>query len=141
MERTSTTETGARASSSAVATGPVRAVSDALSRYATFEGRTSRGQYWWFALFAFAAVTIATVVDALAFGLSAGQEWPRYAWLVWLVLAVPSLAANVRRLHDTGRSGLWFLIVLVPFLGVFALIAMALQRGTRGPNRYGPPVD
>ncbi|MCH7629961.1 MAG: DUF805 domain-containing protein, partial [Proteobacteria bacterium] len=50
---------------------------------------------------------------------------------------VPSLAVSVRRLHDQDRSGWMLLLMLIPFLGWFALLVLMCLEGTRGPNRFG----
>lgn len=58
---------------------------------------------------------------------------------VWsLVTVLPSLAVSSRRLHDTGRSGWWQLLILLPVIGWIALIVFYAQKGTDGPNRFGP---
>lgn len=49
------------------------------------------------------------------------------------------LAAGVRRLHDTGRSGWWLLVSLVPIVGGIILLVLLASAGEPGPNRYGPP--
>ena len=54
-----------------------------------------------------------------------------------LALLVPSVAVAVRRLHDTDRSGWWYLVVLVPFVGAILLIVWFCTKGTSGPNRFG----
>ena len=55
-----------------------------------------------------------------------------------LAILIPSLAVGVRRMHDTGRSGMWILISLVPCIGIFVFLYFAIQEGTRGDNAYGP---
>lgn len=59
------------------------------------------------------------------------------AGLYTLAILIPSLAVGVRRLHDTGRSGWWLLISLIPF-GVFVLLYFLASEGEAGPNQYGP---
>ncbi len=60
------------------------------------------------------------------------------AGLVTLVLFVPTLTVSVRRLHDTDRSGWWFLLVLIPSVGAIVVLVFFLDRGTPGANRFGP---
>jgi uncharacterized membrane protein YhaH (DUF805 family) len=55
----------------------------------------------------------------------------------WLVTFIPSLAVLVRRLHDTGRSGFWFFITLIPIVGLIWLIVLLCQRSQEGDNEYG----
>ena len=56
-----------------------------------------------------------------------------------IALIVPSIAVGIRRLHDTGRSGWWLLIILVPLAGIIVLVVFLATEGEPGPNRYGPP--
>ncbi len=81
-----------------------------FSKYATFSGRASRSEYWWFALFCALGCTAAGVLDDKA------------SALFMLGTLLPSLAAANRRLHDTGRSGWWQLVVLIPLLGFLIII-------------------
>jgi len=58
---------------------------------------------------------------------------------IWsLVTFLPSLAMGVRRLHDTDRSGWWWLLSFIPLIGIIVLIVFWCFEGTRGPNRFGP---
>jgi uncharacterized membrane protein YhaH (DUF805 family) len=86
-------------------------------KYADFEGAATRSEFWWFILFI-------AVVDAL---LSLVGR-PLVA-IFGLGMLVPYFAAGARRLHDTGRSGLWWLIGLVPVIGTIVLIVFFTQRG------------
>lgn len=62
--------------------------------------------------------------------------------LFGLAMLIPWLAVAVRRLHDTGRSGFWLLIMFVPLIGSLVLLVFFIISGTRGPNRFGPdPVE
>jgi uncharacterized membrane protein YhaH (DUF805 family) len=110
------------------------AISDAFSKYATFSGRSSRSAYWWFYLFAILVVIAALIVDV-----AAGTNGIIYA-LVLLGLFLPNLAVTVRRLHDSGHSGWWLLIGLVPLIGAIVLLVFTLQRSD-APNRWGPGPD
>lgn len=89
-----------------------------FSKYADFTGTASRTEYWWFFLF---LVIGSLVAMALSFWLS---------MVFSLATIVPSLAAATRRLHDTGRSGWWLLLSLVPLLGGIVLIVLLAQEGT-----------
>lgn len=82
-----------------------------IEKYATFSGRASRSEFWWFFLFQF---IIAILVDVLF-----GQD--SLANLIFLAFVIPSLAAGCRRLHDTGRSGWWQLLALTG-IGYLVLI-------------------
>ena len=63
---------------------------------------------------------------------------PMLSGIVGLALVIPSIAVVVRRLHDTGRSGWWYLIALVPFIGGLVLLVFCVQPSAPGPNRWGP---
>jgi len=106
-----------------------------LTKYITFSGRARRSEFWWFALFLFILYIVAAIIDA-AIGTSI------ILLLVALAFLLPSLAVTVRRLHDTGRSGWWILIGLVPFIGGIVLLVFECMDGQPGPNNYGPsPKD
>lgn len=106
----------------------VRAV---LTQYAGFSGRARRSEYWWFALASFLASVVASIIDA-AIGVSILE------WILTLALLVPSLAVAVRRLHDTGRSGWWLLMGLIPLVGAIVLLVFFCQDSRPGTNQYGP---
>lgn len=109
------------------------AISDGLSKYATFSGRTSRSGYWWFYLFYVLVLIGVSIVDA-------ALNSSVLAVLVVLGLFLPTLAVLVRRLHDTDRSGWWVLISFVPLVGTIVLIVFAcLDSGP--PNKYGNGPD
>jgi uncharacterized membrane protein YhaH (DUF805 family) len=110
------------------------AISDAFTRYATFSGRSSRAAYWWFSLFNALAVVTALLVDA---GLHTDGL---FYVLTLLAIVVPNLAVTVRRLHDTGHSAWWLLVVLVPLAGPIVLLVITV-RGSDGPNAWGYGPD
>jgi uncharacterized membrane protein YhaH (DUF805 family) len=110
------------------------AIRDAFAKYATFEGRSSRSAYWWFYLFLI-IVTIAALVIDLALG-----SYPIIYGLATLALFLPELAVTVRRFHDAGHSGWWFLIVLVPLIGAIVALVFTLQR-SQPPNKWGEGPD
>ncbi|MFD6492768.1 DUF805 domain-containing protein [Streptomyces sp. NPDC060188] len=107
---------------------------DVLKKYASFQGRARRSEYWMFALF---NVVIALVLLGLA---AATKSTAFYVLYIVYILAVilPSLGVLVRRLHDTGRSGGWFFISFVPFVGGLVLFIFTVLEGNPGPNEYGP---
>ena len=108
-----------------------------LTKYADFSDRAPRAEYWWFYLLTIVASLVAMIVDSV---IGTGGTLGSYGILTLLVtlgLLIPSLAAGVRRLHDTDRSGWWLLIVLVPLVGVIVLLVFFVFEGTRGDNRFG----
>jgi uncharacterized membrane protein YhaH (DUF805 family) len=116
------------------------AVRACWSKYATFSGRATRSEYWFFVLFAFLVVVAASILDSMlnlvVFEPAMGGNM--LSSLAMLVLLLPQLAAAVRRLHDLGHSGWWYLIGLVPAFGGAALLIWFCFRGTEGENRFGP---
>ena len=109
------------------------AVRQGFQNFATFDGRSSRAAYWWWFLFGVIVSIVANIID---YGiLDASVVSP----LTGLVLLLPNLAYGVRRLHDTGRSGWWILIGLIPIIGWIVLLIFLLTQGDPGDNEYGPP--
>ncbi|BAE53055.1 DUF805 domain-containing protein [Paramagnetospirillum magneticum] len=110
----------------------ITAVKTNLSKYATFQGRAIRSEYWFFNLFYFIVSMIFSVIAGAADG--ALSVLP----VVLLIgLFVPSLAVSVRRLHDVDKSGWWMLIFLVPIIGFILMLVWFCKRGTEGANRFG----
>lgn len=107
-----------------------------LRQYADFNGRARRKEYWMFFLFnflIFLALGLVEMVLGLGFG-GVGLLSGLYA----LAVLIPGLAVTVRRLHDTGRSGLWILVAFIPFIGALVLLYFMVIEGNSGPNQYGP---
>jgi uncharacterized membrane protein YhaH (DUF805 family) len=102
-----------------------------LKNYATFSGRARRKEYWMFVLFSFLISIVLSVVDSVlgSPGIIGG--------LYSLAVLCPSVAVSIRRLHDTGRSGWWILVALIPFLGWIYLIYLQASEGEAADNAYG----
>lgn len=98
-------------------------ISTCFSKYAAFEGRASRSEYWWWFLFTFLASLASGIVSET---LSA---------LFSLGVLLPSLAVGARRLHDTNRSGWFLLLWLIPVIGWIILTVWAVQE-SKEPNRF-----
>lgn len=109
------------------------AISDALSKYANFSGRSSRSAYWWFYLFTVLVLIGAGILDRILGTVAI------YA-IAALALLLPSLAVLVRRFHDAGHSGWWALILLVPIVGFFVWLIFALTQSAP-PNKWGEGPD
>jgi uncharacterized membrane protein YhaH (DUF805 family) len=111
-----------------------------LENYAVFTGRADLGEFWWFILAWFVSYIGLIVVGGILGGIA--DFFAFLFILVYFVYAigmiVPSVAVMVRRLHDTGRSGWWYFIGLVPFVGGIILLVFLASRGNPGPNEYGP---
>ncbi|MET9506607.1 DUF805 domain-containing protein [Streptomyces sp. NPDC006259] len=102
-----------------------------LGQYAVFRGRARRKEYWMFTLVS-SVVYIALMFADDHFG----NDWPTLSYTA--ATALPTLAATVRRLHDTDRSGWWVLIGAIPCVGIIAMLALTSNEPTPGQNRYGP---
>jgi uncharacterized membrane protein YhaH (DUF805 family) len=102
-----------------------------FERYAVFQGRAGRAEYWWFFL---ANFLLSVALNILG---SAADVFLFVGFLVSLALFIPSLAVAIRRLHDTSRSGWWLLIVLIPLVGWIVLIVFLAMESTPGANEYG----
>jgi uncharacterized membrane protein YhaH (DUF805 family) len=109
----------------------------AMRNYANFDGRARRKEYWYFILFNALFAILALILDNVL-GLPNVAEGfsPLYS-IYWLATLVPGLAVTVRRLHDTGRSGWYFLVALIPLIGGIWLLVMTVMDGDRYINRYG----
>lgn len=106
----------------------VDAIKTCLTKYADFTGRATRSEFWWFILFC-------CIVQGIATTLSQNIQA-----VIALALFIPSLAVTVRRLHDVDRSGWWYLLALVPLVGIIVLICWYVSEGTQGPNQFGNPA-
>jgi uncharacterized membrane protein YhaH (DUF805 family) len=104
-----------------------------VERYADFQGRAPRSELWWFVLFYLLLSVAIGLVSAISDVLGGLLNL-----VVTIGLLVPVIAVQVRRLHDTDRTGWWVLIGLVPVIGAIVLIVFFVQRGTEGDNRFGP---
>ena len=112
------------------------AVKTCFNKYATFRGRAMRSEYWWFVLFLIVANIVLSVIDTTLFGHGADNV-QLLSGLFALATILPSLAAGARRLHDTGRTGWWLLIALIPILGTLVLIWFLTRPSDPGENDYG----
>jgi uncharacterized membrane protein YhaH (DUF805 family) len=110
----------------------------ALKKYAVFTGRARRAEYWYFSLFMFLLSIVVMFLDwTLGFSKTFGSLGVLSA-ILGLATLLPALAVTVRRLHDTGRSGWWILIGLVPLVGGIVLLVFYVQDSQPGENQYGP---
>ena len=113
------------------------AVRTCLSKYVDFSGRARRSEYWYFALFTFLVGLVASILDAIlgtGYDDSSGGLINSLASLAFLL---PSLAVAVRRLHDTGRSGWWMLLIFVLIIGWIVLLVWFVT-DSKADNQYGP---
>ncbi len=101
-----------------------QAIATCLGKYATFSGRASRSEFWWFTLF------------QLLLGLATAMLGETVNALISLALLLPALAVGTRRLHDIGRSGWWQLLYLTG-IGFLLLLYWLVQPSADGSNEYG----
>lgn len=110
-----------------------------LRRYADFNGRSRRKEYWMFLLGVFLAVIVLSVVEGvLGLSGSVGGVYGPLTTLLLLAIIVPSIAVQVRRFHDQDKSGWFVLLNFIPFVGGIIVLVMMCLEGTAGDNRFGP---
>lgn len=97
----------------------ITSIKTCFGKYATFTGRARRSEFWWLLLANFIASCIPVV---------------NFIW--GIVVIVPTIAAGVRRLHDIGKSGWWYLLAIVPIANFFLLYLLA-KDSQPGENEYG----
>lgn len=103
-----------------------------LKQYAVFTGRARRKEYWMFCLFNLIIAVVLAIIEGVI-----GS--PGIVGMIYsLAVLVPSIAVGIRRLHDTGRTGWWLLIALIPLIGAIVLIIFTVQDSNEGDNAYGP---
>lgn len=100
-----------------------------MSKYATFTGRASRSEYWWFYLFALALSWGASIVGA-------SQDITWLSLFVSFALIVPQIAVGTRRLHDIGKSG-WRQLLMLTIIGIIPVVFWLAKEGASDENEYG----
>ncbi|MBP6688369.1 MAG: DUF805 domain-containing protein [Hyphomonadaceae bacterium] len=119
------------------------AISLFFKNYANFNGRSSRGAYWWWLLCGLTVRFGLLLLEQALFGADANDLGGVGPLTVLFLLATltPELALGARRLHDTGRSGWWWLVAIVPILGVLSLLWLFAQPGAREANAFGANAE
>lgn len=111
-----------------------------VENYANFEGRARRSEYWYYTLANILITVSMIVVGSIIIGVFELEVLaPFFAGiyiLIYLALFIPSLAVAVRRLHDTGKSGWFMLLGLIPFGGI-VLLVFYIQDSDFGTNKWG----
>ena len=104
---------------------------EVLKKYAVFSGRARRKEYWMF--------TLVNVIVFLLLGILEGAIGlpPALSTIYGLFVLIPGLAVTIRRLHDTGRSGWWFLVSFIPLIGWIVLLIFMILDSDPGENAYG----
>lgn len=126
-------------------------------KYVRFDGRASRSEFWWWILWAFLASIVVNILDGILasatgttvtststgyFGVRASSDnfvatLPAFLW--GLAILLPSIALLMRRLHDAGHSGWWWIIGVIPFIGWIVLFIMTLQGSRAEGQRFDRP--
>lgn len=109
---------------------------EVLRKYVVFDGRARRREYWMFVLINL-LISCALAALGVMMSDSAGAGFNILSALYALAVFLPSLGVSVRRLHDTGRSGWWLLIVLLPLLGVIVFLVLMVLDSEPSMNAYG----
>ena len=107
-------------------------------KYCCFSGRARRKEYWMFVLFNFIAALVIGFVGAFLAGLTNVTAFAFLGTIYNIAVIVPSMGLLFRRLHDIGKSGWWWLIGLVPFVGWIVIIVFCCLDSQSGDNQYGP---
>jgi uncharacterized membrane protein YhaH (DUF805 family) len=110
----------------------------ALKKYADFSGRARRKEYWFFVLFNIIISIVLTICDVVIGTYNSGAGIGLLSGIYTLAILLPGIGVTVRRLHDTGRSGWWILIIFVPLVGAIVLLIFMFLDSHPGTNAYGP---
>ena len=105
--------------------------------YSNFNGRARREEFWMFTLINTLIVLVLSILSAVLTGMF--DNALLFVPIVLYVLGtlVPTLAVNVRRLHDIDKSGWYFLMSFIPYVGSIIMLVYNVKEGTRGTNQYG----
>lgn len=122
-----------------------QSIKSVFSKYATFTGRASRSEYWYFTLFNIITSTLLFLLGIAIGAATGGSDGVPGGLIVGYILyiiyglgvLIPSLAVTVRRLHDTNNSGWLILLGLIPCVGGIVLLVFMILQGTNGENKYG----
>jgi uncharacterized membrane protein YhaH (DUF805 family) len=110
---------------------------EVLKKYAVFDGRAGRKEYWYFNVFSFFIIIVLSVIDMMTGTFNVTVGLGLLGGLYTLAVLIPGIAVSVRRLHDTDRSGLWLLINAIPIIGMLVFLVFTAQNSTPGDNQYG----
>jgi uncharacterized membrane protein YhaH (DUF805 family) len=116
---------------------------EVLKKYAVFEGRARRKEYWYYFLFNILIAFVLGFIDNATGLVSSEFNIGLLGTLYTLAVLIPGIAVSIRRLHDTDRSGWWLLLALIPIIGGIILLVFMVFDSTPGDNRFGsnPKTD
>ncbi len=117
-----------------------------MKDFGNFRGRSRRSEYWYFVLFYVIFLIVAMVLDNIfgttfSFDSEFGYTALPYGWFyvaTALVHLIPGLAVVVRRLHDVGKSGWFYLIIFIPLIGAIWILVLMFTDSQYGDNKWGP---
>ena len=107
-------------------------------KYACFSGRARRQEYWLFVLFNLIASIIIGVIAGVLVRVTNVTAFAFLGTIYNLAVLIPGFAVFVRRMHDIGKSGWWWLIAFIPLIGIIVLIVFCCLDSQPGENQYGP---
>jgi len=108
----------------------------ALKQYATFSGRSQRSEYWFFILFYSIGYVVFSFIDGMVGTFSFEAGMGLLSGIFLLVHLLPLIAVSIRRLHDIGKSGWWYLLVILPLIGPIVLLVFFVM-DSKEDNQYG----
>lgn len=109
----------------------------AIRQYAVFKGRTRRKEFWYFYLISFVISLALAFLDNRMGTFNPEMGGGLLGGVYGIFIFLPSLSLTVRRIHDSGYSGYWAFILLIPIIGVLAILFFALMDSKPGSNEYG----
>ena len=112
-------------------------ITTCFKKFADFNGRASRSEFWWFNLFYFMVVVVAVIIDSMFLDNSTGAG--PLEIVSQIGLALPTLAVTARRLHDVNKPG-WWIFAAFTIIGLIPLLIWELTPGSKKKNRYGNPI-
>ncbi|MGA8261641.1 MAG: DUF805 domain-containing protein [Arenicellales bacterium] len=110
---------------------------EVLKKYAVFQGRARRKEYWFFVLFNIIITIVLVAVDGAIGTTHVQGGMGVLSGIYTLAVLIPAIGVAVRRLHDTNRTGWWLLIAFVPLVGAIVLIIFLVLDSNPGDNQYG----
>ncbi len=108
-----------------------------LKKYAVFEGRAQRAEYWYFILFTILISIVLAFIDMGTGTFNQETGFGVISGIYSLAVLIPTIAVGVRRLHDTNRTGWWILIGLIPLIGFIVLLVFFVMDSDPSANEYG----
>ena len=106
-------------------------------QYADFSGRARRKEYWIFSLINYIIIFFLYILQIVMIESTLWLIFPIIFFLYAVAVFLPGLAVNIRRLHDIGKSGWWYLIYLIPIIGAIWLTVLMCLDSEPGENQWG----